>query len=303
MKKRRIGALIIAVMVIALIIAVLAVAVLIAVFAIRGSGSVSAAMQTSAETPTTTVSTEESYKTVDLAWGVSLKFPAEFSDVLVHEQEVHGGLTTETFSMRKGEKAIPLFRIDFGDETVGDWHGVLNTDKGIVPVVYTVFTCTNEEIEAMDEETREQYFMLMNSFSDVLNTIAADPRFSAEKPLDSGENKEAKMAYWTVTLPGKMSWSEVAEAGEYQAVFYGEVRGEQTALYTVRIGETETGSVLGQFKVGEELKKVSVESFDLSRKTSWTDDDYSVAYHMMDTINDVIQVIMSSEYYSEAVIG
>ena len=45
-------------------------------------------------------------------------------------------------------------------------------------------------------------------------------------------------------------------------------------------------------------KTVSVGSFDLLEKENWSDEDYSFAYQMMDTINDVIEAIMQSKDFS-----
>ena len=56
-------------------------------------------------------------------------------------------------------------------------------------------------------------------------------------------------------------------------------------LYTVCIGDIEAASLLGQFKVSEENKIVSVKSFDFGEWLNCADDNYSATYRMMDDIN------------------
>jgi len=289
---------------IALIIAVVVIVILVALFAGRDGKPAEVQPVVTSEITAepvpamTAAPTSNPNITIDAAHGLFLQFPAKYADILAHEQEIHGELTTEVFSMRNGETDISLFRMDFGDETAGDWFGVLNTDDRIIPVTYTVFAPAEEELNAMSEATQEQYFALMDCFNDALNTIAADPRFTSERPLAVGADTEVKTTYWNLTLPSNMSVVETNENGTYIAMFYGEVVGERTALYTVRIGDDKAETELGLFEVDGVKKPVSVGSFDLSGKPNWTDDDYSAAYRMMDTINHVIETIMSSEQFS-----
>lgn len=290
-----------------LTIIVAAIAVFIALFVNRGGEQLEAQPTAMSEISLPSMTTEpiqRTYLTIDIAHGLSLNLPIEYTDVLAHRQETHGALTTEVFSMRNGENDIPLYRIDFGDETAGDWFGALNIDERNIPVVYTVFVLSEEELSAMDEMEQEQYFALMDSFSDALNAIAADPRFSAEKPLAVGENVEMETSFWTLTLPNNMTVVESTTDGNYEALFYGEVAGERAALYQVRIGDILAESEIGLYEIDGVKKPISVGSFDLSEKPNWTEDDYSAAYRMMDTINHVIDTFMSSPQFSipEAVV-
>ena len=281
---------------IALIIALVVMVALIAAF--MGYGSNPAEPSPAAPPMTALPTVDPDGMTVDIAYDFALQFPKEYADVLVHEQEIHDARTTEVFSMRNGEKDVSLFRIDFGDENAGDWFGMLKIGEQNIPVTHTVFALSDEELAAMDEQTQKQYFEMMNSFTNVLNAISADPRFTAEKPLAVGADTEVKTTYWTLTLPGTMSVSESNTDGTYIATFLGEVVGERTALYQVRIGENKAETELGLYEVDGVKKPISVGSFDLSEKTNWTEDDYSAAYRMMDTINHVIETIMNSPQFS-----
>ena len=87
--------------------------------------------------------------------------------------------------------------------------------------------------------------------------------------------------------------------GVYQADFFGKMAGERVALYSVRIGGESLQTELGLFEIGGAQETVSVESYAISDQNDWSDNDYENLYRMMDTINDVIEQIMSSEHYSE----
>lgn len=238
-------------------------------------------------------------KEVELAYGTAIRFPAEYADMVEHTQENYNGCISEVFSLKSDETEVSMYRLDFGDRESGDWLGMLRTDEGDISVTYTVFGYDQEEFAGLDDHAKEGYTILMESFNNLLSSIAADSRFLEEVTIDPGEENPVEMTYWTVNLPAGISWMENNQDGNYQASFYGEVCGERTALYTVHIGEPEARNVLGQFKVGEDMKNVSVESFDLPENANWTEDDKALAYCMMDTINNVIERIISSELYSE----
>lgn len=247
--------------------------------------------------PAMTAAPEESSYLLIETPHISLRLPKEGSEHILHEHETNGSLTTEVFYMIAGEEQIPLYRVDFGSEETGDWLGMLQTEKGNVPVTYTVFMVTDEELAALGENTAETYMSLMNGFNVLLDGILSDSRFTTEKPLDVGEDKAAALTHWNITLPGNMVWTESNVDGVYEAMFYGMILGERTPLYHVRIGGETLQTELGRYIMEGADHAVSVESFDLPQNPSWTEEDYSAAYRMMDTINDVIQAITSSESF------
>lgn len=276
------------------------IAALIAVLA--GSSSQSAVPQQSEQTPVpapaiTAEPEEASYMLIETPH-INLRLPKENVENIVHEHETRGMVNTEVFYMVSGEEQVPLYRFDFGDAEAGDWLGVLKTEDGDVPVTYTVFVVADEELAALGENMDQIYVSLMNGFNIILDGIMSDSRFTPEKPIVVGEEQLSALTYWSVELPANMSWTESTENGSYEAVFYGEVHGGRVALYTVRIGGEAAQTVLGQYKLDGVNQTVSVESFELSENPNWSEDDYSAAYRMMDTINDVIQVITASEAFS-----
>lgn len=225
--------------------------------------------------------------------------PAECMDYLKYENETRNNVVADMFSMQVGSAEIPVFRIDFGDENAGEWLGVLTVGDEKIPVVYTVFMVSDEELAAV-EGAEEAYYMLMDVFNEMVKDLSANKNFTPEKPIKmSGDEQEAVLTYWTVTLPTEMSYDETNENGAYQAVFYGYIQDEKIALYQVDIGDIIGDSPLGLYKIENEDKTVSITCHDIFDRADWSEDDYAVAYRMMDTINNVIEKITSSEYFSE----
>lgn len=224
-----------------------------------------------------------------------LQFPEELSEYVIREQSTYGSAVTEAFYFKNGDEMIPLFRIDVGDKNMGDWLGALRTKNGDIPVTYTVFVVDEADM-ALLGDTR--YADLMDGFNVMLDGIINDPRFTYEKTIDVGEEGSVSMSYWTVDLPDKIWFTEKTEDGNYEAVFYTEIRGERVELYVVRIGNTKAETELGLFEINGEKKPVSIESYDLLEMENWDEEDYSTAYRMMDTINHVIETIMQSKQFS-----
>lgn len=229
---------------------------------------------------------------------IDLLIPMEVSEYITHEESTHGDIYTCTFYMNYSDKKLLLWLVDFGDSNAADWVGILKTDQGDIPVAMTGFVTSDEDLSALGEEGSQLYGACMQGYSVMRDGIMADSRFTAERPVAVGEDKEMKLTYWTVTLPSKIQVHENSEDGNYTATFSGEVAGEMVLLYRITIGEEQTGSLLGYFEVDGVKKAVSVESFTLVERESWNEQDYATAYHMMETINQVIQTIMSGKKFS-----
>lgn len=227
-----------------------------------------------------------------------LQFPEELSEYVIREQSIYGSAITEAFYIKNGDAAIPLFRVDVGDRNLGDWLGALRTKSGDIPVTYTVFAVSEEDMASLGENAQSLYADLMDGFNVMLEAIINDPRFTYEKTIEIGEEENVAMSYWAVDLPDSMWFTEKMEDGNYEAVFYTDIRGESVELYVVRIGTTMAETELGLFEINGEKKPISIGSYDLLEKSNWEEEDYSTAYRMMDTINDVINAIMQSKQFS-----
>lgn len=219
-----------------------------------------------------------------------------YDDYLLHQEVSSEDVTMEIFSMSEDNTVRELFRIYFGDETMGIVSGYLTVDNIEVPVTYTI--CQYNDEDFADEEARKLYLETMNCFDDIMNSIQADDRFCTEKAVAPVNSKDATLTYWTFTLPETMEYEE-ENNGRYEIRFYGNVAGEKIALYTIFIGEPCGNTVLGTYALNGNKLILSVESYSLVPQENWRDEDTMSAYMMMGTINDVLQIITSSENFSE----
>ena len=226
---------------------------------------------------------------------IELCLPLELESIITYDESTYGEVYTRAFYLNYAGEELPLWRLDFGDPNAGEWLGMLKTDQEDIPVCMTGFVV---DVVALGEDGAKVYGECMQGYSEMLNGIMSDPRFTAERPLAVGDDTNMALTYWTVVLPDTMRVSETAENGNYEAMFTAEVAGEMVQLYRVCIGENQAQSFLGYYEVDGVKKPVSVGSFDLVERESWSEDDYAAAYRMMDTINDVIEVIMSSKQFS-----
>lgn len=235
--------------------------------------------------------------TIDTPY-IGLLIPKETAEFITNEEDVFDGVYTYTFYLNYGDMKVPLWRVDFGNPKAGDWVGTLKTDLGNIPVVMTGFVLSTEDRVALGEEGCQLYGECMQGYTVMYDGIAADPRYTSDRLLAVGEDREVQMTYWSVMLPDNMHVSESAADGNYIAVFSGDVVGEMVMLYRIIIGDMPSESALGYFTVDGAKKCVAVEIYELAERESWDEDDYATAYRMMDTINEVINAIMSSGQFS-----
>lgn len=228
-----------------------------------------------------------------LGCGVALQIPGEYAENFAHSQKVHFTPVTEVFSVRVGDEEIPLYRIDFGNEAVGEWLGVIQTEEGDIPVTYTLYSLSEEKIAAMDAEDLDAYYAGMENFNLVMDAIHADPRFAAQAASGVGENRELALEHWTLMLPEKITCEETSDGGVYTAAFYGRIRGEKTGLYTVTIGG-DAANAVGAY----EDKPLSVEIHEPGLNVFWTEVDYETAYQMLETVNTVMDAITADENFN-----
>lgn len=238
-----------------------------------------------------------SYLKIDTPY-IKLDLPSELSEIITNDESVFGNVYTRAFHMNYGGTELPLWRVDFGDVNAGDWVGILKTDQGEIPVTMTVFAAGDEELAALGEEASRLYGECMQAYSVMLDGITSDPRFTSERTLAVGEDTDMKLTYWNVTLPDTMEVQEKNEGGNYEAVFSGEVAGEMVLMYRVCIGGEQAEALLGYYEINGTKQAVSVESFQLAMRESWSEDDYAAACRMMDTINHVIETITQSKQFS-----
>lgn len=214
---------------------------------------------------------------------------------LLHNEVIEEEISVEIFSMQNGESETELFRIYFGGEQMGESIGVLNTENGAINVSYTI--CSYEEDFFTDEQTMERYYMLMDALSEILTAIQNDPRFAAPGSMVFTEKQNVQLAHWNVVLLKNMGYDETAGDDRYQVTFYGVINDERVDLYSISIGSPEFENALGFYMLDETVSALSLHNYDLPVKDTWTEDNLNEIYTMLDTMNDVIQVIVSDENY------
>lgn len=241
------------------------------------------------------MSSDGTHVIIDSAY-CQLLFPAQYCKYLRYDEYTQGAVTTQIFSFVKEDMNLELFRIYYGDAETGEPLGMLNTGTGDVPITFTAHTFGEESFA--DEESWLIYNGMMDGFSVVLNSIYVDSRYMPNQSAEPSQTQDVELSFWTVDLPEEITWEETQEGGNYQVDFFGNVNGEKIPLYRVSIGDTPLKTVLGNYTINGTAKPVSVEACDMPTMEGWPEREVTRLYDLMETINDVIQVIMSSEEYS-----
>ena len=226
-----------------------------------------------------------------------LQFPEELYEYLHHVEAVEGKIAMEVFYMVSEQGEKELYRIYYADAKMGTQMGYWTVDDNQIPITYTV--CEYDDVAFASEEERKLYHSMMDAFSVIINSIHSDEQFSetrAEIPVDQ---QTVKLRYWDLMLPSNIQHIESEEDGNYRVVFYGEVSGERINLYMIGLGDIEAESMLGMYTVNGVKWPVKVETFNLDAYSAWSEENQREINRMMSSINDVLQQIMSSEFYSE----
>ena len=224
-----------------------------------------------------------------------LQFPAMYSELLNHVEVVEDDTVMEIFYMVQGDRELELFRIYFSSKETDNDLGFLKTENGNRYITLSICDRSDEEFD--DSEIREQYYAMMGSIDTVLASIQNNGSFSKKGEVEM-DLADVSLKHWNISIPGNMEWEEASQDGNYHVTFYGNVNGEKLKLYEVSVGEPELKSVLGIYTIDGVSKLVSVENSELPVTDGWTEKAVTELYTMMATINDVINVIMSSENFS-----
>lgn len=240
----------------------------------------------------------EDVKTVSIETSYGyLAFPEETFESLHHMEVTDGVTVMEVFYMVTQEGELELFRIYFDDENMGTPVGYLTVDGIEVPVSYSL--CEYADEDFVDEETRKLYHSMMNGFSVVVNSIYEDTRFSETRAVEEIGDREVKLRHWKVTLPENVQYTETDENGNYRVDFFGIVGGERIDLYMIGLGDIEGETTLGTYTVNGVQKAIVVQTYDMGPYDIWPEEDRTVIYNMMNSINSVIQTIVEDKNYAE----
>lgn len=227
----------------------------------------------------------------------TLQFPESLIENLRHVEVTEGRIAMEVFYLVSEEGEKELYRIHFADAKMGELLGYLTIDGVEVPITHSVCEYANEDFRT--EEERKLYYEMMDAFSVLVNTIYADARFSETRFVAPVGTREVKLRYWNVVLPENVQCVETEENGSYCVKFYGEVGGEQINLYMILVGNGEAETSLGFYTVDGERKPVRVQTYDMEPYANWSEEDQTIIYRMMESLNTVIQTIVADEKFSE----
>ena len=248
-----------------------------------------------AKSDATEAAEEGEYLILTTRYG-ELPFPLEYAQYLQHREVVQEPVAMEIFSLVNQDREMELYRIYFGDDTVGPLLGYLTVAAEELPVTYTV--CIYNEEDFPDGETRAIYGNLMDGFSTLLNAISGDSRFRTERSAPKIQYADGEMRYWTVSLPTDVEWVETEENGIYRVDFYGTIRDQRNLLYTITLGDAAAPTLLGSLLVDGVAQPVGVQSHFTQPNGDWTPEEISNAYRQMETIDLVIQAITGSQDFT-----
>ncbi len=254
------------------------------------SGPTESTVQTQTE-PTMSLPTTITTKYCTLA------IPETCSEAMKHWEVTEGMIAVEIFSMIHDEEELEIFRLYFGDESMGILMGYLLTEEGEISVSYTVNE--PEAILVADEEKKMQYYTMMDGFSSVMDSIYTDSRFSETKHAEEVKNNSAALKYWTVDLPENVEWEESEQSGLYRADFYGTFRGKRMKLYTIGLGKMDGDYTIGTLQVNNETRPIYVKVYALEIDETWTEEEITAGYRMLETLNVVTDMIITTDGYSD----
>lgn len=236
---------------------------------------------------------------------VSLRYPTTYKKYLKYEEILDGIDATEVFYMVYQDTEWELFRLNFTQIKPENPEGYFNTENGIlylsVDVTGTppdIFTYQQLEEEEEEIDVKSLYYAMVDGVTNVLESVKQDVKYCEFKNIAENDKQDVKCLHWTVNLPVNLTWKETVDKNVEQVTFYGVIGEKNIELYTVSIGNEQDDSTIGYYVVNNEAKAISVMTNDISASEEITEDDKAACYILMDTINDVIQEIMSDSKFT-----
>lgn len=238
------------------------------------------------------------YANIETAYGM-LQIDKAYADSIRHEEIILDGVTMEVFYMVLEEEEWELFRIHYGDAETGNLLGKVRTDVQEVSV--SVTTNTNPAEGHLNAEAISEYYALMDQLNVVLDSIRAGSNFVPLGGQDAAV-QPANLTYWDLELPESISWQEATSDDSYRVDFYGTVADTVVQLYTVSMGDEADGNILGMYDMNGETVPVCITTYTMRDQETVLPESYGSEYAaLMDSIDAVIQAIMSDSHFSNGV--
>lgn len=238
---------------------------------------------------------------------LTIQYPKEYKKYLYYEETLNGQDSEVAFYMNYEDKKVELFRFSISSDAPEAYEGYLNTENGVMYVSLTgaqvdrnVFTVGAEAEESgINAEMEALYFAMKDGMALVMESIEQTPGYSVVMGVFENDKKDESLSYWTVSLPSSITWEEKTEGSVYRALFYGNVGEKKLPLYTISLGDTTAENPIGQLVVNGETKLVSVEIHEPSGNGTLTEEEQSTVYILLDTVNDVLQVIRQDKNFHD----
>lgn len=238
---------------------------------------------------------------------LTVQYPKKYEKYLKYEELVQGKDATVVFTMIYDEIEAELFRLSFTEVAPEEYAGYFSVDNSELYVSIKVsgfdprILGTEDTDEAQEKrfEIESLYYSMLDGMTTVMDSVRKDSRFSEIRGASESEKKELSLSYWNVSLPQNITCVETEQDGIYRATFKCHVGDKEIDLYTVCLGDTTAENPIGQFKVNGETKLVSVEVHDPNEAGALTEEEQAAAYVLLDTINDVLQVIREDKNFHD----
>lgn len=240
---------------------------------------------------------QDAVQTADRTVSDILQFQVEEMEGIRYEEISENNVITDIFYMVQEDYEWELFRICYGNTATGTVIGRMEINGHEVPV--TVMTSNYTEINFPDRETYDRYCRSMDYLNVALDSLYASAGFATLEGSVEMETRTAELIFWAIELPVNIEWEERTENQYYAADFYGILGGERILLYTVSLGDKDVSNAIGMYAIDGGKTPVSVKTHSYDTRTVWLGEAYAAEYAaLMETVNDVIQVIISDENYS-----
>ena len=242
--------------------------------------------------------TDDAVATVEIKTTLALlKFPEKLIDNMYYEEVHEGNELHVIFYMVRQNGEWEIFRIIFGDDTIGTLMGYLETDSGEISVSYLLAQHSGDDFS--EDEDWDWYYKMMDAVGVVLLSIQENNEFHENGSVKNIGSHEATFRYWKLNVPSNIHYNESEENGSYCIEFYGQIGEEIVELYTIALGHLPTGVNFGSYTVNGKSVPVMIATCDVTEYDHWTDVEKDTLYQMMDSLNDVIAQIRSSKLYSD----
>lgn len=240
---------------------------------------------------------------------VTLKYPKDYKKYLQHREILEGSDAIEVFSMVSDGVEAELFRLSFTAAEPESVEGYLLTDNGMLYISLEPnadgvdLSSLMQDGEETDKSRKVEsiYYAMMGGMGQVLESVQEDSRYSIVKEVAKNDKRTDTVLNWKVSLPKAITWQTSEDDGIQEAVFRAAVGEKEITLYTVALEDIATENAVGQYTRQGQTKYVTVTISDLDAQDPLTEDELAAVHLLMDSVNDVLQVISSDANFSSTI--